>query len=127
MRRIVLILITFALGLPGLLFADSFTQPPWGLDTAAGRCVVCHSLERGGEFRVAPNLWDIVGAEKARDSAWYNYSPALIEMGGNWSTEDLDSFLADASAFAPGSTKSIRVSDPVEREEIIEFLDGLQD
>lgn len=127
MKHIVLLITIIVLGLSGTLSADSFTQLPWGLDTAAGRCVVCHSLEKGGEFRVAPNLWDIVGAEKARDSAWYNYSPALIEMGGTWSPEDLDSFLADASVFAPGSTKSIRVTDPAEREEIIEFLESLQD
>ena len=127
MKFIALTLIILSLGLPRMLLADTFTQTPWGLDTAAGRCVVCHSLEKGGEFRVAPNLWDIVGAEKARDSTWYNYSPGLIEMGGTWSPEDLDSFLADASAFAPGSTKSIRVTDPGEREEIIEFLEGLQD
>jgi cytochrome c2 len=127
MKHIVLIATIIVSGLAGTLSADSFTQTPWGLDSVAGRCVVCHSLEKGGEFRVAPNLWDIMGAEKARDSAWYNYSPALIEMGGTWSPEDLDDFLADASAFAPGSTKSIRVSDPAEREEIIEFLEGLQD
>ena len=127
MKHIVLITTIIVSGFSGTLSADSFTERPWGLESAAGRCVVCHSLERGGEFRVAPNLWDIVGAEKARDSAWYNYSPALIEMGGTWSTEDLDSFLADASAFAPGSTKSIRVSDPAEREEIIEFLGELED
>ena len=126
MKSIVLTLTT-VLSLSGSLLADSFTEQPWGLDSAAGRCVVCHSLEKGGEFRVAPNLWDIVGAEKARDSAWYNYSPALIEMGGTWSPEDLDNFLSDASAFVPGSTKSIRVTDPLEREEIIEFLEGLQD
>lgn len=115
------------LGLSASLNAETFTDEPWGLDTAAGRCVVCHSLEKGGEFRVAPNLWDIVGAEKARDQAWYNYSPALIKMGGTWSPEDLDQFLADASEFAPGSTKSIRVMDPEERETIIEFLESLQD
>jgi cytochrome c2 len=127
MKHLVLVISIALAGLPGLLLADSFTAQPWGLDTPAGRCVVCHSLEDGGEFRVAPNLWEIVGAEKARDSAWYNYSPALIEMGGTWSPEDLDSFLADANEFAPGSTKSIRVTDPGEREEIIEFLEGLQD
>ena len=127
MKHIVLLTTIIVLGLSGALSADSFTERPWGLDSAAGRCVVCHSLEKSGEFRVAPNLWDIVGAEKARDSAWYNYSPALIEMGGTWSPENLDNFLADASAFAPGSTKSIRVTDPGEREEIIEFLEDLQD
>ena len=126
MKFIVLVLTT-SLSLSGPLLADTFTQQPWGLDSAAGRCVVCHSLEKGGEFRVAPNLWDIVGADKARDSAWYNYSPALIEMGGSWSPEDLDSFLADANEFAPGSTKSIRVANSEERAEIIEFLAELQD
>ena len=126
MQNIVLAL-TISLVVSGSLLADSQTPIPWGLDTVAGRCVVCHSLEKGGEFRVAPNLWDIIGAEKARDSSWYNYSPALIEMGGTWSPEDLDGFLADANEFAPGSTKSIRVSSPEEREEIIEFLAELQD
>ena len=107
--------------------ADVFTQQPWGADGPAGRCVVCHSLEKGGPFRVAPNLWNIVGAEKARDRAWYAYSPALIKRGGTWTEEELDSFLRDASAFAPGSTKSIRVPDPEERRAIIDFLKTLKD
>ena len=107
--------------------AGVYPETPWGYDTAAGRCVVCHSLEKGGPFRVAPNLWNIVGAEKARDSEWYAYSPALIEMGGTWTAEDLDRFLENAGNFAPGSTKSIRVEDPQERREIIDFLLTLKD
>ena len=125
--KIVVLVFTIVMGNSGPILADSFTPPPWGLDSAAGRCVVCHSLERNGEFRVAPNLWGIVGAEKARDRSWYNYSPALIEKGGTWTAQDLDLYLTDAAAFAPGSTKSIRVKDPVERQEIIDFLAELQD
>jgi cytochrome c len=119
--------IVTSLALSTSLVADSFTDRPWGLESAAGRCVVCHSLEKGGQFRVAPNLWDIVGAKKARDQEWYNYSPGLIEMGGTWTSDDLDLFLADANQFAPGSTKSIRVTDPEERAAIIDFLEELQD
>ena len=126
MKTIVLTLIT-GFGISFQAQADSFTPQPWGLDSPAGRCVVCHSLERGGDFRVAPNLWGIVGAEKARDLSWYNYSPALIQKGGTWTNEDLDLYLMDAAAFAPGSTKSIRVNDSTERKEIIEFLAELQD
>ena len=122
-----LLAVLFAACWPGWALTDTFTEPPWGADTVAGDCVVCHSLEKGGAFRVAPNLWGIVGDEKARDRSWYNYSPALIEIGGVWTEEDLDLFLADAEAFAPGSTKSIRVSDPQERAEIIEFLSQLSD
>jgi len=125
--KIVVLVFTIVMGNSGPILADSFTPPPWGLDSTAGRCVVCHSLERNGEFRVAPNLWGIVGAEKARDRSWYNYSPALIEKGGTWTAQDLDLYLTDAAAFAPGSTKSIRVKDPVERQEIIDFLAELQD
>jgi cytochrome c len=89
--------------------------------------VVCHSLEKGGPFRVAPNLWGIVDADKGRHSQWYAYSPALIKMGGTWTTEELDEYLADASIFMPGTTKSIRVSDESERREIIEYLQTLKD
>ena len=117
-----------ALMLPGALFADDvFAAQPWGADGPAGRCVVCHSLEKGGPFRVAPNLWNIVGAEKARDSSWYSYSPALIRKGGTWTPDELDSYIEDASAFAPGSTKSIRVRSSEERQAIVEFLETLHD
>lgn len=107
--------------------SDNGMPQPWGYDSPAGRCVVCHSLEQGGPFRTAPNLHGIVGAEKARDSDWYNYSPGLIRMGGTWTEDELDEFLADASAFSPGSTKSIRVTDAEERQEIIDFLKKLND
>jgi len=107
--------------------ADTANDQPWGYDTVAGRCVVCHSLEKGGPFRVAPNLWGIVGAEKARYRSWYNYSPALIKMGGIWTIGDLNAFLADPDGFLPGTKKSIKVENAEEREQIIEFLSQLKD
>lgn len=109
------------------VLADSANGQPWGYDTVAGRCVVCHSLEEAGPFRVAPNLWGIVGAEKARDRAWYAYSPALIKRGGTWTVEDLDAYLADADQFLPGTTKSIKVENEQEREQIIDFLSQLKE
>ena len=108
--------------LPALAGEYRFPEKPWGLDTPAGRCVVCHSLEKGGPRRVAPNLWNIYGAEKARDVDTFVYSQALLEKDGTWTDEDLDAFLKDASRFAPGSSKSIRVASDEERKRIIEFL-----
>ena len=121
------LMICSALTFAGIAWADTFTERPWGFDSPAGDCVVCHSLEKGGEFRVAPNLWGIVGDEIARDRGWFNYSPGLMKMGGTWSEEDLGRFLENAEAFAPGSTKSIRVGDAGERAEIIDYLAKLQD
>jgi cytochrome c len=105
--------------------ADATTRyrpEPVGRGTAAERCVVCHSVEANGPFRYAPNLYGIVGAEKARDREWYGYSVALLKKGGVWTEEDLDQYLADANKFAPGTTKTIRIQDPEERRKIIEYL-----
>lgn len=102
-----------------------YAETPWGLDSPAGRCVVCHSLEKNGKFRVAPNLWGIVGADKARARKNYSYSTALLNKGGVWTPEELDQFLANANAFLPGTTKSIKVTDAEERKKIIEFLKTL--
>ena len=124
---IVLQAIMLCLLLNSLALADVFTPRPWGYDSAAGRCVVCHSLEKGGPFRIAPNLWGIVDAEKARDRAWYAYSPGLVRSGGTWTEKDLDLYLANADEFMPGTTKSIRVLDEGERKEIIEFLKQMGD
>ncbi len=101
---------------------ERFPKEPWGLDSPASRCVVCHSLEEGGPFRSAPNLFGIVGADKARDREWYGYSLALMEKGGTWTEDELDAYLSDARSFAPGTRKSIRIRDDEERAQLIEFL-----
>ena len=98
-----------------------FAEQPWGLDSPAGRCVVCHSLEKNGKFRVAPNLWNIVGADKARAAK------TLRKAEGVWTAEELDQYLADANQFLPGTTKSIKVKDAEERQKIVEFLKTLAD
>lgn len=115
------------MSLTTMALADTANGQPWGYDTAAGGCVVCHSLEEGGPFRVAPNLWGIIGAEKARDRSWYAYSPALIRLGGTWTAEDLNQYLADPDVFLPGTKKSIKVENDLEREQIIDFLSQLKD
>ena len=107
--------------------ASGYAPKPWGLDTPAGRCVVCHSLEKGGPFRVAPNLWGIVGAEKGRGREYYSYSKALLERGGAWSADEISQFLATPSKFLPGTKKSISVPDAEERQRIIDFLVTLKD
>ena len=124
---IILGVLSFQVNLLAADKADSYRFPelPWGIDSAAGRCVVCHSLEQNGPHRVAPNLWGIMGADKAA-KGWYNYSKGLRDKGGVWTEQDLDAFLEDANKFAPGSTKSIRVSDSVESKAIIDLLKKLQ-
>lgn len=104
-----------------------YAAKPVGLDGPAGQCVVCHSVEKGGPMRVAPNLWGIIGAPKARVKG-YGYSRALLEAGGIWAEQDLNDYLTAPGKFLPGTSKTISgVADPEERAQIIKFLATLKD
>ena len=102
-----------------------FVAVPVGSDTPAAGCVVCHSLERDGPLRVAPTLWGIVGADKARFQ-WYGYSSALARAEGDWSEEDLDRYLKDPDQYLPGTKKTlIGIGDDQQRAELIDYLKTL--
>lgn len=104
-----------------------YAVKPVGLDGPAGQCVVCHSVEKGGPMRVAPNLWGIVGAPKAREKG-YGYSTALASAGGVWTQQDLNDYLAAPDKFLPGTKKTIiGLPKPKERAELITFLATLKD
>lgn len=126
-RALVLAIAGSAMFAASTVGADRFPERPWGADSPASRCVVCHSLEKGGPFRVGPNLWGIVGAPKTRDADWFNYSKALLSLDGAWTREALNDYLAAPSRYAPGTTKTIQVTDDAEREAIIDFLATLDD
>ena len=122
------VVLVLGLAYSGMVAADSsLPAEPWGKDTAAGACVVCHSLEKNGPFRSAPNLWGVVGAPKARDNG-FGYSIALSKKGGDWTEEELDKYFSGPSAFAPGTKKTmVSIKDPERRKEIIDYLKTLKD
>jgi cytochrome c len=68
----------------------------------AKQCTSCHTFEKGGPNRVGPNLWGVVGGDKAHAQG-FNYSPVLQNAAGNWTYDDLDRFLADPKAAMPGT------------------------
>lgn len=106
--------------------SPQYAAKPAGSDGPAGQCVVCHSIEKGAPWRVAPTLWGIVGAPKA-GAKGYGYSQALATAGGTWTAKDLDEYLANPGQFLPGTSKAVSVTDAKERARIIEFLGTLKD
>ncbi|MDX2102502.1 MAG: cytochrome c family protein [Alphaproteobacteria bacterium] len=102
-------------------------------DVAAGqvvarRCTSCHTFEKGGANRVGPNLWDIIGSDHAH-APGFAYSPVIAGMKGNpWDYEELNKFIANPRAYAPG-TKMVfaGISRVQERANLIAWMRTLAD
>ena len=107
--------------------AERYASQPVGWNSPAGKCVVCHSLEKGGDSRVAPTLWGIVGAPKA-GAKGYGYSLALAKAGGVWTESDLEHYLTAPGQFLPGTSKTITgLPSAEDRTKVIAYLATLKD
>jgi cytochrome c2 len=84
-------------------------------------CAACHRLGDRGGFAIGPDLKGVYqrGIGTAQD---YSYSAALRNFSGVWSDDELDAFLRDPQAFAPGTSMRAKVKDAESRAAIIEYL-----
>lgn len=90
--------------------------------TIIARCNGCHEPGPGGQPAIAPPLQGVMGRDVAGVSG-YAYSNVFRALGGTWTRERLDAFLADPGRFAPGSAMVGRgVPNAVERHSLIEYL-----
>lgn len=71
----------------------------------ARRCVACHTFEDGGDNKIGPNLWNVMGETKGQRDG-FNYSGALLEKGGEWDWTAMDAFLAKPADYIPGTAMS---------------------
>lgn len=85
-------------------------------------CAACHTMTSGGQNRVGPNLYAIVGRRVAAQPG-FNYSPALAADGGRWTYESLDLFLTSPSRAVPGTRMAFAgLRNPRDRAHLIAFL-----
>lgn len=93
----------------------------------ARACQACHTFDKGGPNRVGPNLWAIVGADKAAH-AGFDYSAALKSLPGNWDFEDLNAYLWKPAVYAKG-TKMVfaGLPKPQDRADVIAFMRSQHD
>ena len=85
-------------------------------------CAACHSFDNGGPNKVGPNLWGVVGAQKANHSG-FEYSSTLAGMDGSWGYLELNQFLWKPKKYAPGTKMNYNgIKDPEDRAAMIAWL-----
>jgi len=94
---------------------------------AARPCETCHTFDKGGQNRVGPNLWGVVGRDRASESG-FNYSAAMKSKGGKWSFEELDKFLTNPRRDIPGTAMTFAgIERDRQRSDVIAYLRSLSD
>jgi cytochrome c len=93
----------------------------------AKQCQACHTLEKGGPNRVGPNLWGIVGRQRASEPG-FSYSAAMKAKGGTWTFDELNKFLANPRGYITGTAMTFAgLSREQQRADVIDYLHTLSD
>jgi cytochrome c len=96
-------------------------------ENAAKKCATCHTFGKGEPNRVGPNLYGVVGRERA-SHAGFNYSAAMKGKSGKWTLEDLNAFLQNPRGFVPGTSMGFAgIPRGTERADVIAYLNSKSD
>lgn len=89
------------------------------------KCLECHALSSSDGSGKIP----LVGILGRKVASWpdFNYSAGLQAVGGVWTAESLDSFLADPERMAAGTPMASKaVKDPDMRRRVVDLIENLR-
>lgn len=89
------------------------------------KCTSCHTVDQGAANGIGPNLWGIVGDQRAEGRNGYAFSSALKKVGGKWTFDDLNKWLTSPRNFAPGTKMSFAgLSSTQDRADVVAYLNS---
>jgi cytochrome c len=95
-------------------------------ETAAKKCVSCHSFGADKKNGTGPALHGVAGRDKA-GVAGFKYSSGMTGKGGKWDDESLDAFIANPKAYVSGTSMGFAgVPRGDERANIIAYIKSLK-
>ena len=101
-------------------------------DVASGekifkKCAACHSINKGGENKIGPALYNVVGrAIGSVDD--YKYSKTLASYDKEWTFEELNGFLTKPSSYLKGTKMSYAgLRKEKDRASVIKYLNQNSD
>ena len=90
-------------------------------------CDGCHLVNPDKSDSTGPNLWNVVGRDKA-SRPFKGYSKTMLALEGVWSYEDLNTYLSGPAITTPGVKMEIRgAPDETDRANLIVYLRTLSD
>lgn len=93
-----------------------------GAAVFATQCGGCHGTGYEMKHGIGPNLRGVFDRPIA-SAGGFDYSSALADLEGRWTTATMDAFLANPDSMVPGTTMAFEgIDDSDVRESLIEYL-----
>ncbi len=97
-----------------------------GKSVAEHACSQCHRFEKGKIYD-GPSLWNVVGRPRGSVGE-FDYSKAFSSLGGTWTYDALNNFVARPTEYVPGTSMQVSgIANPQQRANLIAYLRTLSD